>query len=355
MNEYLKTKIRVLSFFLVVLVVYVHSYNIDIKINNGVKYSANGFVFFIEEFFSQGLNRIASPLFFIISGYLFFANITGKVSDFISKFNKRVKTLVIPFLFWSLTGLVVYWVLQMLPFSDVFFTKLPLNEYSISKLFHTLILNPIPYQLWYVRDLTLFVILSPLLFILIRRVRFTMLFICLVLWLIDFNFIIFRSQSFFFFISGAILGTHYKELTLQRGPWKSWPLFSLWLVLFLIKTTLIFKGFQNSIILTQLHKAGIISGILAVNFMYDNIYDRIESDIYKMRHIFVYTFFIFAAHEPLLIIIKKMLFYLLNSSSVSAFFIYFMAPLITISLCLISAVLIRSYAPRLYGVMTGWR
>lgn len=112
MNDYLRTKIKVLSFFLVVLVVIVHAYNTNIQTDPEGLYAISGLNGFIQEFFCQGLNRIASPLFFIISGFLFYVNLTGQPSDFFRKLKKRFFTLIIPYLFWSLWGLVFYLALQ---------------------------------------------------------------------------------------------------------------------------------------------------------------------------------------------------------------------------------------------------
>ena len=122
---------------------------------------------FIQAFFCQGINRIASPLFFIISGYLFFVNLTGQRSDFIRKVKKRFNTLIIPYLFWSLWGLLFYLVLQAFLPPSISFTRGLIMDWDFAKLMNTIFLDPIPYQLWYVRDLTVFALLSPLLYILL--------------------------------------------------------------------------------------------------------------------------------------------------------------------------------------------
>ena len=68
MNNYLKNKITTISFLLMIMVVNIHSYNL-------LPIIPKGYNTFIQDLFSQGFSRIAVPLFFIISGYLFFLNI----------------------------------------------------------------------------------------------------------------------------------------------------------------------------------------------------------------------------------------------------------------------------------------
>lgn len=355
MNDFLRTKIRFLSFFLIVLVVFVHSYNIDIKINNGIKYSAAGLVFFIEEFFSQGLNRIASPLFFIISGYLFFANINGRYEEFLLKLKKRFITLVIPYLLWSLAGLALYWLLQMFPRADVFFTKTHISDLSIRELLYSLLFDPVPYHLWFIRDLMMIVLLSPVVYFLIKNLKFVLLVSCLILWLADINLIFFRSQSLLFYTIGGIVAIHYKDKAVREYNIKYGPIVVVWVAVITVKTFLGYDLSGNVVLTGLLHKAGIILGILAVNSVYDRFSDKIRSFYEKNKPVFSFTFFVFASHEPILTIIKKSLFYFTGFSTFSFFMIYIISPLLTLSICLTTATFMKSKLPVVYRHITGGR
>ena len=122
MNKYLSIKLNVISFFSMVMVVFLHSYNVVVNLNTQNIELNRGYSSFFQDFFSQGITRIAVPLFFLISGYLFFLNIKGAPGEFISKFKKRLKTIVLPYLFWSVWGLLLFFILQTLPQSKNFFT-----------------------------------------------------------------------------------------------------------------------------------------------------------------------------------------------------------------------------------------
>lgn len=115
MNNYLKNKITTISFLLMIMVVNIHSYNL-------LPIIPKGYNTFIQDLFSQGFSRIAVPLFFIISGYLFFLNIKeGLLIEFLLKYKSRFKSLVIPYLFWTVFSCLLYLFLQSIPFVSVFF------------------------------------------------------------------------------------------------------------------------------------------------------------------------------------------------------------------------------------------
>lgn len=135
---------------------------------------------------SHGIANVAVPCFFVISGYLFYSYTTFSKSDYFNKLKKRAKTLLIPYLFWNLvpilyslckricgaivkrdtTNLVNY-VSQLNPFFifwgedgnaatiDIYGNAMPLAL-------------PINYPLWYLRDLIILVILSPIIFYIIN-------------------------------------------------------------------------------------------------------------------------------------------------------------------------------------------
>ena len=86
MNDYLSQKLRVIALVLILMIVYVHSYDLNFRTTGELK----GIVSFIQYFISQGLFRIPTPIFFTISGYLFFLNMKGTGEEFNSKIKKKI-------------------------------------------------------------------------------------------------------------------------------------------------------------------------------------------------------------------------------------------------------------------------
>ena len=123
MNEYLSVKLRIISFLSMLLVVLAHSYNVTVKFNSGNLYYEGGYNVFIQNFFDKGIVRIIVPIFFGVAGYLFFLRANGTIDEFILKFRKRAKSLVVPYLLWSLWGLFFSLCLTVIPSIERFFYK----------------------------------------------------------------------------------------------------------------------------------------------------------------------------------------------------------------------------------------
>ena len=70
MNKYLSDKLRIISLISMIMVVFLHSYNVTVKFSSGNMSFNDGYNVFIQNFFSQGITRIAVPIFFCISGCL---------------------------------------------------------------------------------------------------------------------------------------------------------------------------------------------------------------------------------------------------------------------------------------------
>lgn len=112
MTNYLSDKLKVISLAAIILVLYIHSgfhdYPHEIL---GMEFNH-----VLQSVISGKLGRCAVPLFFMISGFLFFQHVESR-ADVWSKMRKRVNTLLIPYfiaaLFFPLFGLLI----EQIPFA----------------------------------------------------------------------------------------------------------------------------------------------------------------------------------------------------------------------------------------------
>ena len=74
---------------------------------------SSGFVFWVDKYLSE-LTDIAVPMFFVISGYLFFQNYTPQ--KLISKWKSRLFSVLIPYLIWNGLAYLFYVLLNAIPF-----------------------------------------------------------------------------------------------------------------------------------------------------------------------------------------------------------------------------------------------
>ena len=94
--------IRQLRFPMIVLVTFAHSYG-EVAEGFSLLSSEWNTYEFLKLLVSQTLVKVAVPVFFIMSGYLFFANVEKwSLKVYKAKILRRVKTLLIPYLIWNL-------------------------------------------------------------------------------------------------------------------------------------------------------------------------------------------------------------------------------------------------------------
>lgn len=162
--------INKLRALLVILVVLIHSHNVGLIEICDPETSAYYTVF--DNILTQKITAIALPGLFLISGYLFCRGLkVWKWDVYVSKLQRRIKSIIIPFVIWNMLLLTI------------FLAKRYINE-SINGLasvwaeyngwhflwdgcmpYHTPILIPT----WYLRDLMIFVLLVPCLHYMIRK------------------------------------------------------------------------------------------------------------------------------------------------------------------------------------------
>ena len=77
MDQQLSKKLKNLSFLLMVLVAFIHGYNINIRLSGAGNHEISYWLQFLENFITDGICRVAVPMFFAISGYLACYKING--------------------------------------------------------------------------------------------------------------------------------------------------------------------------------------------------------------------------------------------------------------------------------------
>lgn len=169
MTQYQSDKIKVISLALIILVLYIHS-----GFHN-VPHEIQGMLFnqYLQEVISGGLGQCAVPMFFAISGFLFFRGIE-KVSDVLLKMKKRVNTILIPFLIAAWFLPLFYLFIEQIPAASKFINGGGITEIFTKEdwwyIFQGLYIA-VPgsssqwgFHLWFMQDLIGIVLLSPMLF-----------------------------------------------------------------------------------------------------------------------------------------------------------------------------------------------
>lgn len=172
MNANTSTTITILRFPLIVGVVLLHTYIIDRPIG-GVVYVAHGeypgFDLFAHVYQSE-FGNMSVPLFFFISGFLFFSGLKTFSWQAIGiKLKRRVHSLLIPFFIWNVTFLLFITFIDFIAPSFLTFKKsiLKMSLGEFANCFWDLSQGLIP--LWFIRDLMIINTLSPIVYFLLKN------------------------------------------------------------------------------------------------------------------------------------------------------------------------------------------
>lgn len=166
--------ITLLRFPLAVLVVLIHSYNTAWRLPGHEAMARWG------TFCSQILPTFAVPLFFAISGYLFFSRMQEfSFTIYKEKLHRRVHTLLVPYVIWNVVAFLLYaakdWVahapLQHPLSFNLLWGDTTMSAATSNFLGWTIHATTAPVQepLWFVRDLIVLVLLSPIVWSVLKR------------------------------------------------------------------------------------------------------------------------------------------------------------------------------------------
>lgn len=350
MNKYNQNKITALSFFLMIMIVNIHCYNLRPSFTKG-------FNTFVQDLFSQGLSRVAVPLFFLISGYLFFFNIKeGLFKEFWLKIKSRCKTLVIPYLFWTISSCLLYFFLQSIPRIGLYFGKEIVANYSLQDWLHRIFISPIAYQFWFIRDLFIFVLFTPLLYRLIKYFHYYFLLILIITWFLNFSFYLLSIQPLFFFSFGAFLSI--KKIEINNFKLNKYDLMFLflWLSFVFLHRIIIFNNILISdFFIKSIYKIGILFGILSVWLIYDRIIKNEDISKIEIFPLFTFSFFIFAFHQPFGTLLEYSFYFIFGKTQLSSFILYLICPFIIIVVSIVCGQFMKKKIPSFYFLITGGR
>lgn len=374
-DELLSNTISCLRFPLCVIIVFLH-FNLTGGLGiQGVKHGIDnpGWYFFIIRFVSETLGVLCVPLFFFISGFLFFYGKDFNGDVYKKKLMSRAKTLLIPYILWNFIALM-WKSKRFLPIVSSYYQPAEIH-FSIIRLINTFFcyndnngiivssslseissaIYPINGPLWYVRDLMVMVVISPIIYILIRRMRGWFVTLLSLVWF--FSPILFPLGDYrglfiialFFFSWGAFYSIQKENIVLLFRKYKF--LCFVYLV-FAIVNTLIRNMNYNVFV----DNTGIIIGVIS-SFVIASYW--IEYRGGKVNLLLANSsFFIFALHQMFLGDIARFAFIMFNIPENNPFIMlvfYFVVPIFTIFLCYTLYKCLKLFTPLLCSLLTGGR
>lgn len=344
--------IDMLRFPLIILVVFVHMAPSEQQM---LSWNLDGHSLFmsISEIVSHHIGQLAVPFFFVFSGYFFFLKSKSwSVSIYADQLRKRVKTLLIPYIFWNIIIVVIILVLQITfsfvgQGSNANYTALKTNT-----IFDVLWGLPINIPLWYIRDLMVMVVLSPLFYYFFNTTRDLGLFILALFYLSAFEsgFPGLSSTAIMYFGLGTYMGMYKvdaRPFCLRYGK-----LFLFLAVLFL----LLDLHFINHFFSKYFYRAFLLCVLPAIYFVAIRSAKggRLTSKLISLAPT---VFFIYAVHTIYFLDKLKALWLKtpLSASGWGMLMGYLLIPFICVCIILIVYYVFKKILPKTLSLVTGSR
>lgn len=320
--------------------------------------------------------QMAVPLFFLISGFLFFRSFQKEWNWGIyrEKLRRRVSSLLIPYLLWNVIEIVS--VAQNsyradLDFSqqlgglngigDIFrlfwsaglCTGENLNAFGFVLSFN----HPVNAVLWFVRDLIVMVLFAPLVYYLVRKNRVALLIVLTTLFIMNYwlNLPGTSPSAFLFFTAGAYFSMYNVDfISVFVGRWK-WLVASA-AVLFVLAIVAKREGWLLKRDLENFYVLFAVPATIAVC----TCLHRMGKMGWSIR-LAPTSFFVYASHFVsyigFLALSKHTLRIIFGEPSWEwqAVLMYFTNPLLAILLCVLAYKVLARFLPRLTSVLCGGR
>lgn len=349
-------RIRLLRFPPIVGILYIHAYNTTISFAGETLGSSDTNVLtnFIRVLISQCLARIAVPIFFLLAGYLFFANFKWSRQAYLHKLRTRFRSLCVPFLFWNLLVLSIAILAQEIPAIQPYFSwgVISSTEHNVFPYLDALLgltRYPIAYHMWFIRDLILLALLVPGIVFVLRFAAapfFLVMYLCWVSesWPVSAP----AAVGVLFFAAGAYCGIKGKSLFFLDRFGPAALLVSLPIML---ADTIWNSAWFN----IYLHRTGLIVEVIATLYVTKMVarYHGLSNYIITLGGA---SFFVYAAHEPLLGIVRTLAYqHVPLDNPYAILLLYLTTPVLVVAALVLLHRLLLVICPRALSVVTGGR
>lgn len=363
-NADFSRRITCLRFILAVLVVFIHSTVDQINFaDSSMEISIPLYASVIQTVFTSVLGGVSVPLFFVISAYLFFAKPKSIKENVKSKFI----SIVIPYIFWTVLTVFLYFAAQSFSFSKNYFSK-PENiirswdfsdfvqAFFARKVSYIDYWHPLVYQFWYLRNLLIFMIFAPVIKFLAGRFPFSYFCAILSVSLIRitgvFSDPLWIFPALFYFSLGFYAVNNIQKVLdfLDSARWKD---FAFSYILF--ATASVFFEFTKNPISSVVSFMRTVFTIFLFVKLAGN-FSKNECVLKKLSALSEYSFWIYAAHAPFVVTaIKKLISKAIPMHGGFILVQFFATAFLCVTFLMIFGFLLKKFLPGFFAFTTGGR
>lgn len=344
----LSNSFRISNLIATILVVAIHYNSIHhIETTNGITIN-----YYIQEFVTQGIARIAVPFFSFASGFFFFISFNS-LSDYIPHISKRTRTILVPYIIACTLIFLV----------NIFYLKFFKNisyDYTLHGLLSDIIFKPISIQFWFLRDLIILSLISPIMYYIYKTpYGFIYLLLLFITWFMNiqplpklFDRHLVNIETLFFFSLGGYF--IYKVNNIEHFFHPSHKIsmfFSVLIVTLFLFRILIYPQLDQHSIMSPdnygllIQKASIVLGVYTLIVI--SFYIKSNNLIYFSS----FTFFIYLYH----VLPVRMLTTYISHRLIEAPLLFYINFPLALTIVIICAYILHKHLTPLYNILTGNR
>ena len=368
LDPFLSQKLRFWSLVAMVLLIYVHAYNLHPRYLQPFTpvQEPLGPGTWLQYLLANGLLRFRIPILFAISGYLFARRDGAKPHG--QRVRRRLRTLGLPYLLWSGLWLLALWALEHFAITrqavieaeiSPFWPRQLLRQLTAGELLVRWLVLPAPFQLWFLRSLLVYNLAYPWLKKALVRWPNAYFGIAGPLWFFMVPLPLVEGEGLLFFGLGAWLALRNADVLTPPRWLRLLPLAALWLGVCLLKTWLAFWAAPPispalAGTMLALHKVGEASGLLTAWFGLNGLVRWCMARRW-FRWLTGFSFLIYVLHVPLVNYATELALRYGRAVPHIHLLTYLLLPLLIVALSTGLGALLRGAWPGAYAVLTGGR
>jgi len=351
-DENISKRITSLRYILMIFVVVIHSHlSVDEAVNYyHYEFSQPYWIEILKNFITFTISSSAVPLFFVFSAYIQYR----KNDKYLVVLKKRSRTILIPYILWTVITVLLFYIAQSIPQTRLFFQN-PENMVSNWKLkdwlsiftFHT-DTYPLVYQFWFLRELMIFIVLSPILKLLIKKIPGCLLIFLFIATQNNISLYFTSSASALFFYA---IGFYFAENDIDFFKLADKMRIFEYVILFAI--CIILSEIKNG-----QYSIGFISTIISCLFMLKISSFLVKNEnLYKvLNKLSSISFFFYAVHAPFLVTtVNKITQKIIPLHGIYCLLQFLLAIIVTTVLGTLFSLLVKTFFPRLFSILSGKR
>lgn len=341
-DSFFSTKKIHVSFLLAIMIFAIHISSLS---NYNLTTSLGSKILFCDSITMLIVN-VAVPMFMILSAVMFYRNYSlEKTKD---KYMSRVKTLVIPYLFWNFVWTMFQYICSY-TFISNFFVGREKAQFSLCDLLQGIFFYKYS-PFWFIFDLIVFVALCPFIYTLLRNKWIGAIVIVLAAITCESGYafleqVLFRRDVLVYYLIGAYVGIHFYDwFTRRKNQWISiGALITCIAIIFYYKQpgNMLSYSFVNLCIIT----------LYCLAFWW-------AFDMFPNKNYFSFekeSFLIYAMHINVSAIIAKLIYLLLPKQDFIAPVNYILTMVLTVTFISVFAYIVDRFIPKFRILISGGR